>query len=63
MNEYEELIKTAQILKSISVTGDYWLLMQACVNSCLRVAEAINQKPNEADKPKEAKNGSGNNGT
>ena len=34
MNEYEELIKTAQILKSISVTGDYWLLMQACVNSC-----------------------------
>lgn len=46
MNEYEELIKTAQILKSISVTGDYWLLMQACVNSCLKVAEAI--KPKEA---------------
>ena len=63
MDEYEELIKTAQILKSISVTGDYWLLMQACVNSCLRVAEAIKPKPEELRKPKEAENGSGNDGT
>lgn len=62
MNNYEELIKTAQILRSISVTGDYWIPMQACVNSILQVAEAIKSKPNES-KLKENADGSIDNGT
>lgn len=46
---YEELIKTANCLKAVSVNGDYWLIMQACVNSVLKVAKAIKQQEGEKD--------------
>ena len=49
MNPYDELIKAAQLLRTVPVTGDYWMIMQACVNSIVNVAEAIKAKeaPNE----------------
>lgn len=47
---YEELIKTANCLKAVSVNGDYWLIMQACVNSVLKVAKAIKQQEKNANK-------------
>lgn len=46
MNNYDELIRAAQLLRSVPVTGDYWMIMQACVNSIVKVAETI--KPKEA---------------
>lgn len=46
---YEELIKTASCLKSVSVNGNYWLIMQACVNSVLKVAEAIKQQEGKSN--------------
>lgn len=49
MNEYEELIKTAKLLKTVSVNGDYWMLMQACVNSIIAVAEAIKARGDSVD--------------
>lgn len=37
----EELLTVAQLLKTVPVTGDYWMTMQACVNSVLKVAGEI----------------------
>lgn len=46
MNEYEELTKVAQLLKRVPVTGDYWMVMQACVNSVNKVAESLKGEEN-----------------
>lgn len=46
MNEYEELVKVIQYLKAVSVTGEYWMIMQACVNSLTKVAESLRGKDN-----------------
>ena len=62
MNEYEELLKAAQLLRTVAVPGEYWMIMQACVNSIVNVAEAIKSKPNES-KLKEDADGSIDNGT
>lgn len=37
----EELLKAASLLKTVPVTGDYWMIMQACVNSIMNVANQI----------------------
>ena len=49
MDEYQELIKTAQVLKTVKVDGDFWLVMQACVNSILSVAENIKKEVKQND--------------
>ena len=42
MNENaEELTKVIQYLKLVPVTGDYWMIMQACVNSLTKVAKSL----------------------
>ena len=41
MDNYEELMKAAELLKSVYVNGDYWMIMQACVNSIVKVAESL----------------------
>lgn len=41
MEKYDELIRTAQLLKIVPVNGDYWAIMQACFNSVVNVANAI----------------------
>lgn len=41
MEKYDELIRTAQLLKTVPVNGDYWAIMQACFNSVVNVANAI----------------------
>ena len=46
MNECEELSKVIQALKMVSVTGDYWVIMQACVNSLTKVIESLRGKEN-----------------
>lgn len=38
---YNELIETVKCLNAVAVTGEYWLIMQACVNSILKVCETI----------------------
>lgn len=43
----EELLKVAALLKTVSVTGEYWTVMQACLNSVLKVAEEL--KKNEVN--------------
>lgn len=47
MNKYDELINVARLLKTVSVTGEYWTIMQACLNSVLQVAEAIKAEEKE----------------
>lgn len=47
--EYEELIRTVQALRSVKVDGEYWMLMQACVNSLLKIAESLRGKDNAID--------------
>ena len=47
MDIYDELIKTAKLLKMVSVTGDYWVIMQGCLNSVLEVAAYIKKKEAE----------------
>lgn len=46
MNEIEELNKVIQLLKMVPVTGDYWMVMQACVNSLTKVIESLRGKEN-----------------
>ena len=41
MDNYNELIRTVQALRTVKVDGEYWMLMQACVNSLLKVAESL----------------------
>lgn len=41
MDNYFELKKAAELLKKVPVTGEYWMIMHACVNSILKVAEEI----------------------
>lgn len=36
-----ELLSAANLLKTVPVTGDYWMVMAACVNSILKVAEEL----------------------
>ena len=43
----EELLKVISLLKSVPVTGDYWMIMQACVNSIAKVAEEIKNEIND----------------
>ena len=43
----EELLKAAALLKTVPVTGDYWLIMQACVNSICKVAEELKNEIND----------------
>ena len=52
MGKTEELMRVAQLLRTVPVTGEYWAIMEACVNSCLKIAEqlrgeenAVNNKP------------------
>ena len=44
-----ELLSAANLLKTVPVTGDYWMVMAACVNSILKVAEEL--KKGEQDEP------------
>ena len=46
MNNYDELMNVAQHLKSVAVTGEYWMVMQACLNSILKVAESLRGEVN-----------------
>ena len=41
MNDYDILVRTVQVLRTVSVTGEYWAAMQACVNSILQVADRL----------------------
>lgn len=41
MDKVQELLNTAQALKSVKVDGDYWALMHVAVQNILKVAEAI----------------------
>lgn len=43
----EELLKAAALLKTVPVTGDYWMIMQACVNSIYKVAEELKNEIND----------------
>ena len=43
----EELLKVAALLKTVPVTGDYWMIMQACVNSVTRVSEELKNEIND----------------
>lgn len=49
MNDFDELMRTAQLLRTVKVDGDYWMLMQACVNSIMKVAEAIKSRGDSVD--------------
>ena len=49
MNEVDELMKTAQLLKAVKVDGEFWMVMQACVNSIVKVAEAIKSRGDNVD--------------
>lgn len=46
MSTEEKLMRTIQALKSVRVDGEYWLLMQACVNSISEVIEEIRGSEN-----------------
>ena len=41
MDKVQELLNTAQALKSVKVDGDYWALMHVAVQNILKVAEVI----------------------
>ncbi len=41
MDKFQELINTAQALKTVKVDGEYWALMHVAVQNILKVAEAI----------------------
>ena len=41
MDYYNELMRTAQALRTVKVDGEFWMLMQACVNSIVKVAESL----------------------
>ena len=56
MDKYNELMQVAQLLKTVRVDGDFWVLMATCVGTIVKVAEAINPKG-------EDNNDSINNGT
>lgn len=45
----EELMATVKCLRCVSVTGDYWMVMQACVNSIQKVAEEIKTRGDNVD--------------
>lgn len=45
----EELLKTASLLKTVPVTGDYWIVMHASVNTILKVVEELKRRQNEID--------------
>lgn len=40
-DDYEELIKAANALKTVKVDGNYWLTMLASTNSVLKVASDL----------------------
>lgn len=46
MDNYNELMNVAQHLRTVSVTGEYWMVMQACLNSILKVAESLRGEEN-----------------
>lgn len=41
MDNYNELMKVVQALREVKVDGEFWMLMQACVNSIMKVAESL----------------------
>ena len=43
----EAFLTVAALLKSVPVTGDYWMIMQACVNSVTRIAEELKNEIND----------------
>jgi hypothetical protein len=38
---YDELMKTAQALRSVKVDGEYWALMHVAVQNIMKCAEAV----------------------
>ena len=46
MDVCEELTRVIQALKMVPVTGDYWMVMQACVNSITKVLESLRGEDN-----------------
>ena len=46
MDKYTELINVLNVLKTIPVTCDYWVAMQACMTSVSMVAEALKGEAN-----------------
>lgn len=54
MDVYTELMNVARLLKTVSVTGEYWTIMQACLNSVINVAKVVKEEQNAInndDKP------------
>lgn len=56
MDNYLDLINTANALRTVKVDGDFWMLMQASVNTILKVAEAIKPKEKQVVKKDEPVN-------
>lgn len=55
MENYNELMQVAQLLKTVKVDGDFWVLMATCVGTIVKIAEAI--KPKEGEKNDAINNG------
>lgn len=47
MENYEELMKAASLLATVSVDGRYWKIMEACRNTVIKVANAIKEQNDE----------------
>lgn len=52
MDDKQQLIQAAQLLKTVPVTGDYWAVMIAVVNTILKVAENIGKGADNANNNK-----------
>lgn len=54
MNKYEELMRIAQLLNTVPVTGEYWELMAACRNTLVKIAEAVRGEGNAVNNKPDA---------
>ena len=43
----QKLLKTAGLLATVRVDGDYWMVMAACRNTVLQVAEELKNEIND----------------
>ena len=49
----EELLRAAELLRTVKVGGEYWMLMAACVNSITKVAEELRKQAEEQETEQE----------
>ena len=47
----EELMKAANLLRTVKVDGEYWMLMAACTNSIVKVANELRKQQEESEAP------------